>query len=183
MTPNDGTVYNVMYVHYDDDEKVHLISNIVESSMRVFEIDIELIGDFLDGKKTATNYKIGYFLNLSKGIIEDEIPIITNNFLYVVPVVLDTHSDITLFYNKSYWTVHANDRALDRLSVAPMLMFYICKKHDPHYMYASFTVDPAALMKQDIVIDFTTELEIDLELFSLVTSRKLNSYGIIDVKN
>jgi hypothetical protein len=172
-----------MYVHYDDDEKVHLISNIADSTMRVFEIDIALIGDFLEDKKIARNYKIGYFLNLSKGIIEDETPIIKNNFLYIVPVVPDTHGDITLFYNKSYWTVHANDRALDRLSVAPRLMFYICKKHDPHYVYSTFTVDPILLMKQDIVVDFTTELEIDLELFSLVTNKKLNSYGIINVKN
>jgi hypothetical protein len=176
---NDGTVYNVMYVHYDDDEKVHLISNIAESTMRVFEIDIALIGEFLEDKKNARNYKIGYFLNLSKGIIEDEIPIIKNNFLYVIPEVEDTTSDITLTYTNAQWIVSANDRALDRLSVAPTLTFYICKKHDPHYVYSTFTVDPILLMKQSVVVDFIT----DLEAFSIVTNRKLNSYGIINVKN
>lgn len=179
----DGTVYNVMYVHYDNDEKVHLISNIAESAMRIFEIDIALIEDFLEGKKVAQNYKIGYFLNLSKGIVEDEIPVIRNNFLYVIPVVSDVHSDITISHTESQWIVSANTCALDRLSVAPILMFGICKKHDPHYMYASFTVDPALLMKQDVVVDFTTEVEMNLELCSLVTNRKLNSYGIVDVKN
>lgn len=183
MTQHDGTVYNVMYVHYDEDEQVHLISNIAESTMRVFEIDIALVNDFLEDRKNPQNYKIGYFLNLSKGIVEDEIAIIRNNFLYVIPTVTDTLSDITLTHTSSQWCVSANDRALDRLSVSPTLSFYICAKNDPHYVYSTFTVDPIMLMKQNVVIDFTTELETDLALFSLVTNRKLNSYGIIDVKN
>jgi hypothetical protein len=177
----DGTVYNTMYVHYDDDGTVHYISNVIDSSKRTFEIDISLIEEFLDYRKHAYNYKINYFLNLANGIVEEQVISNNNsNFIYLVPRTAEFNNELTLVHDKinRQWILTVREDVRYKLEVMPKFVFFLCKKDDPHYLYSYFTVDATSLMKQDMAIDFSNEFEVDLNLFSVAVERKLQSYGI-----
>jgi hypothetical protein len=177
----DAVVYSKMYVHYDDDGVVHYISNIIDSSKRTFEIDIELVQDFLDLKKHAFNYKIDYFLNLSNGIVEEQkVNNVFSNFPYLIPKTADLNNEITLVHNSlaKTWTVVARDDIKYKLEVMSKITFFIVKKDDPYKLISFFNIDAPTLMKSDIIVDFTNEVESNLNLFSVVVEKKFNSYGI-----
>jgi hypothetical protein len=179
---NQGAVvYNKMYVHYDDEGNVQYISNVIDDSKRIFEIDINLVQDFLDLKKHAFNYKIDYFLNLSNGIVEEQkVNNVFSNFSYIVPKSADFNNEITLVHNtlSNSWTIVARDDIKYKLEVMSKITFFIVKKDDPYKLISFFNIDAPTLMKSDIIVDFTNEVESNLNLFSVVVEKKFNSYGI-----
>jgi len=178
-----STVYNKMYVHYDDEGTVYFISNVIDESKRVFEIDIGLVEEFLDFRKQAFNYKIDYFLNLVNGIAEEQKIITGNsNLVYLIPKSSDFNNELTLVHDieNLQWIVTAREDIRYKLEVMSRFSFFICKKDDPHYLYSYFNVDAPSLMTEDIVIKFQNAFEVDLNLFSIVVERKLESYGILE---
>jgi len=178
-----GTVYDKMFVHYDDDGNVYYISNVADDYKRTFAIDINVIGDFLNHRKLASNYKIDYFYNLANGIVNEEQNTITSdsNVAYIIPVSSKFNNEITLVHDKKNkaWTVTARPDIKKKLEVMSKLSFFFCKKDDPHYLYSYITVDLVLLSKNDIIINFQNEFEKDLSFFSVVVEKKFNSYGII----
>ena len=53
----------VMYIHYDSERKVQLISNVVYEGFEIFEIELHLIPNFASGKKQYSGYSVDYFFN------------------------------------------------------------------------------------------------------------------------
>lgn len=179
---NQNFVVNKMFVHYNDSGEVYLISNIKESDKNIFEIDLDLIEDFLSGKKNYRNYNIDYFINLNNGVIFDDTEYEKLKFAITLHHIIDksADADIVIFHDKKNknWSVSANQRIKHKLTSMPALSFYICKKDDVHYFYKKLLVDSAVLQKETIVLPFTTDLELDLDAISIVTTRRFKSYSI-----
>jgi hypothetical protein len=180
--PQVGVVYNTFFIHYDEDGKVHILSNEKNTDYKIFEIDLFLIEDFLTGKKDHNTYNIEYFFNLSKGIITADSNTVeySKPLFQLIPVTDVSDSDILLEYNfkNKYWQVTASDDAYDKLEVLPALAFYVCKKNDPHFLYRSFTVSTEDLQKGSVTCDFITDAEHKFDEISVVTLKRFGKYTI-----
>lgn len=180
--PQVGVVYNTFYVHYDEDGKVHLLSNERNKNFKIFEIDLFLIEDFLTGKKDHNSYNIEYFFNLSKGVVtaENDTVEYSKPLFQIIPFTDNYDSHITVEHDslKKQWTVIANDDAVEKLEVLPALSFYVCKKNDPHFLYRSFTVSSEELQSGPVSVDFITELEEQIDSISISTLKRFGNYGI-----
>ena len=172
------------YVHYDDTGKVYAVSNIQSQDYKNFAIDRELIKDFMFlGKKKAEFYKIEYFYNLSKGVIEyeQEQKIIQNNISYIIPRTKMYNNEITLEYHgkSKKWKIVLRDDVKEKIELISSLAFFICKKDNPHILYSTILVDKNNIDKD---ITFTTEIESRLSNFSIVTNKRFNSYGLKEIE-
>lgn len=177
-----GVVYNNMYVHYDDTGAVHSISNTIDPLYKQFEIDILIVQDFLaGGKRSPAKYKIDYFFDLSKGIIQDEDEeVITSNLPYIISTTNPYKTEITLEHDSinTQWIIYAREDVLDRVAISQPLQFFVCKKDDPHFLYNSFLVKPDDLLQGPVSVEFSSTTEQDLNLFSVITIRTFKSYKI-----
>jgi hypothetical protein len=184
MTDIDFTpaavVYDYMFVHYDDNGVVHLISNVEKADKNNFKIALALVEPFLLGKKDFKRFKIDYFFNLSKGIItsEEQVIIKSKKPLYLIPLTTTYSNEVTLDYYKNYWEINISDSALDRLDIVKSLTFFVVKKDDLYYLYRYFTIDAQELKLGPVQMEFITDQEYNLNLISVVTEQKFSSYGI-----
>jgi hypothetical protein len=176
-----AVVYTHMQVHYDDEGTVHLISNIEDPTKKNFSIELELVEDFLLGRKNFRKFKIDYFFNLSKGIVTSEEQTIINKgqVLYLIPRTSEYNNEITLEKNAVGWRVIVHENAKDRLDILSTVSFFVVKKDDPYYLYRHFSVDPKVLGIKPIEIPFAVEQE--QGAVSVATLQQFNSYGIIKV--
>lgn len=173
-----------MFVHYGDDGKVHLISNVQDLTKNNFEIDLFLVEDFCSGKKNFRNYSIEHFYNLSKGIVteeeKEEESKKSGALLYMIPLVDHDNSEITFYHNAANkkWKIFARTGINEKLDIMPISPIYVCKAGDPHYLYNSFNLDPKALKEDPVEFLFQGEESIDLNKISLFTQKKFKTYGI-----
>lgn len=179
-----GIVYNKMYVHYDDTGQVILVSNVIIPDYRTFEIETDLILDFLSGKKSSQDYKIEYFFNLSKGIVEEKKVSKRSDFVYIIPETTGYENEITFEHNLSNrsWKIVARDDVRDKLKIMNKMSFFICEKDNVSFLYSTYVIDCLELADEDLLIKFSSEIEEDLKKISIVTNKKLNSYGIKEIK-
>jgi hypothetical protein len=176
------TIY--WYIHYDASDKVYALSNVPSSEHKNFEIDRELVKDFMAfGTKKADNYSIQYFFNLSKGIIEKEEEQVTvqNNIPYVIPHTKSYNNEITIehYAKESKWRICVRDDIKDKLEITSSFLFFICKKDNPHILYSTIYVDSNNINED---VPFKTQIETKLSKFSLVTNKRFNSYGIKEIE-
>ena len=172
------------YVHYDETGKVHALSNVPSTVNKNFEIDKELVKDFMAfGTKKADKYTIEYFFNLSKGIIEKEEEQVTvqNNIPYIIPRTKSYNNEITIehYVKESKWKICVRDDIKDKLAITSSFLFFVCKKDNPHVLYTTIYVDSNNVNED---IPFKTKVETKLSKFSLVTNKKFNSYGIKEIE-
>jgi hypothetical protein len=181
------TVINKMYVQYDDTGQVHYINNFQDPVLKNFEIDLELVLDFLsDGTKDSKKYKINYFFNLSKGVIEHEAEETENHSAlpFVISRTTSYNNEITLDHNlqEFKWTIHVRQDIMDQLTISSNLVFFICKKDDPHYLYSTLTVQPNNLKTGKFDLFFIHDHEKDINSISVVPIRSFKSYGLKEIK-
>ena len=181
------TVINKMYVQYDDTGQVHYVNNFQDPVLKNFEIDLELVNDFLaNGTKDCKKYKINYFFNLSKGVIEHESE--EQDKQTTFPVVISRtasyNNEITLDHNlqENKWTIYVRQDLIEQLEISSNFVFFICKRDDPHYLYSTMIVEPANLKTGKFDIFFTTEVEKDINNISIVPIRSFKSYGLKEIK-
>jgi hypothetical protein len=170
-------IYNTRFIYYNDVGEILAIKPFPpEDDQLFFEIDFTLVEEFLFGNKSHTNYKINYFLNLVNGIVNEEETVITEErqFLYVLPLTSSFNNEITLEYTTDCWNIVVREDVKERVKIFPKLDFFICKKDDPSFLYSKFSIDLNNLSP----VMFATKNEKDLNLISVVTSKKFNSYGI-----
>lgn len=170
-------IYNTRFIYYNDAGEILTIKPFPpEDDQLFFEIDFALVEEFLFGSKSYTNYKINYFLNLVNGIVNEEETVISEEqqFLHVVPKTSSFNNEITIVHTSSSWNITVRDDVKEKVRLFSKLEFFICKKDDPSFLYSKFTVDLNNLSP----IEFVTEDEKDLNLISVVTNKKFNSYGI-----
>ena len=178
------TVYNTLYIHYNDDGSVELISNEQSQTLNNFEIAIDLIADFIvGGSKNPKKYKIEYFFNLSKGVFESESeqPLDTStSFLYLIPRTTAYNNAVTLVHDlaNSKWICSIRNDAKDQLNIISNLTFFICKADNPYLLYGHFSPSINELRLGDVEIKFQTTIEQDLTAISISTMQKFKSYGI-----
>jgi hypothetical protein len=181
------TTFNKMYVQYDDTGRVHYVNNFQDPVLNNFEIDLDLVLDFLsDGTKDSRKYKINYFFNLSKGVIEHEAEEKEN--ISSLPVVITRttsyNNEITLDHNlqESKWTIHVRQDLIEQLEISSDFVFFICKHDDPHYLYSTIVVKSDNLKTGQFDIFFTTDVEKDINNISVVPIRSFKSYGLKEIK-
>jgi hypothetical protein len=180
----DTLGYTTMLVQYDESGQVHLISNAYDDSYKNFQIDIALIEDFMyGGKKNPKKYKIDYFFNINKGIIEseDEQEIVKSSLPYIIPHTLSFNNEITLEHTILGWKLHVRDTALDNLEITNSLMFYLCKRNNPHFFYGSIHITDIKeyLANNQPYISFVNSIERNLTNFSVVTNPYIfKSFGV-----
>jgi len=172
------------YVHYDDAGTVYAVSNMQSQEYKNFPIDRELIKDFMAyGKKKAEFYKIEYFYNLSKGVIEyeQEQKIVQNNVPYIIPRATAYNNEVTLEHRAKdkKWKVVLREDVREKVELTASLVFFICKKDNPHVLYSTIVVNRDNL---DADIPFTAAIELNLSNFSLITNKRFNSYGVKEVE-
>ncbi len=182
ITESIGHVVTHFYVHYDNDGKVHLVSNVKDENFNNFEIGIDLIPNFIRGFKDCTKYKIDYFFNINAGLITDteeqEDLIKTDYILHEVPKINLETCDITFEHNATNktWTVFAAPQAAERLAIVLTVPFYICKKNDPYYLIASHVAKASDLVNGIVIFDFVSDLELDFSNISVYTFKKFRDY-------
>jgi hypothetical protein len=172
------------YVQYDATGKVHALSNVPSTVNRNFEIDRELVKEFMAfGTKKADNYAIEYFFNLSKGIIEkeEEQVIVQNNMPYLIPRTKSYNNEITIehYTSEAKWRISVREDIKDKLEIASSFLFFVSKKDNPHILYTTIHVDTTKINED---IPFKTKVELNLSKFSLVTNKRFNSYGIKEIE-
>jgi hypothetical protein len=174
VEPFNGAVYNSTFLKYDVDGKIIAISNEKLLGDDVLEIENELIKDFQLGTKHFHSYKIDYFLNLKKGIVQKEEVLVNKlNLLYIIPAVDHYKNEITLLHNSNSWELTIRENvSYENLD----LTFFLCKKDDPSFLYSTLMFN-----LNNRKIKFKTEFEKNLKLFSVITMKKFNSYGIKDI--
>jgi hypothetical protein len=177
--------YTTMLIQYDDQGHVHLISNSYDETYKNLQIDILLIQDFMHGgKKDPKKYKIDYFFNISKGIVEveEEQEIVKSSLPYIIPHTKSFNNEITLEHNAtSGWTLHIRPDALDKLDIVNSLIFYVCKKHNPHFLYGSIHITNLKdqLIDNKIYVNFNSSIEKQLNNLSVVTNPYIfKSFGV-----
>ncbi len=176
-------IYNTLFVHYTDDGTVVSITNSPDNSYRFFEIDLNLVTDFLsDGKKDPKKYKIDYFFNLSKGVLLDdtEQEVAKNNLPYLLPRTTGFNNEITLIHDvkKQKWSISVRDDVKDKLHIISDMPFFILKKDDPCFVYRFFSIQRDKLLTSTVDIPFVYDEELDIKNISVMTEKKFNSYGI-----
>lgn len=180
----DTLGYTTMLIQYDESGQVHLISNAYDDSYKNFQIDMALIEDFMHGgKKNPKKYKIDYFFNINKGIIEleDEQEIVKSSLPYIIPHTSSFNNEITLEHTILGWKLHIRDTALDNLEITNSLMFYLCKRNNPHFLYGSIYITDIKeyLANNNPYISFVNPIERNLTNFSVVTNPYIfKSFGV-----
>ena len=170
-------IYNTRFIYYNDAGEILAIRPFPpEDDQLFFEIDFALVEEFLFGNKSYTNYKINYFLNLVNGIVNEEETVITeeHQFLYVLLSTSSFNNEITLEHTTDCWNIVVREDVKEKVKLFPRLDFFVCKKNDPSFLYSKFSIDLNNLYP----VMFSTKNEKDLNLISVVTSKKFNSYGI-----
>jgi hypothetical protein len=191
-TPSDedeivlaGHVYNIFYVYYDKDGKVYAVSNTASEEFSNFEIDINLIQNFVDGKKDPTKFDIEYFYNISKGLIVDseelELAIKSDTLLYTITDKYVSSDEIVIEHDTENleWVISARKGLDEKLSIIPSINLFICKKNDPHFLYSSYSITLRDLIDNAVRLPFKTDIEKDFDSLTLTTLKKFNSYGIL----
>lgn len=170
-------IYNTRFIYYKDNGEIQAIRPFPpEDDQLFFEIDFSLVEEFLFGNKSYANYKINYFLNLVNGIVNEEESVADEQqqFLYTVPLTSSFNNEITLEHTSDSWSIVIREDAKEKIKLFPRLDFFVCKKDDPSFLYSKFVVDLNNLSP----VKFITAHEENLNLISLVTNKKFNSYGI-----
>jgi hypothetical protein len=193
-TPSDeteiilgGQVYNTFYVHYDSEGKVHSVSNTPSDNLSNFEIDINLIQNFVEGKKDSTKFDIEYFYNISKGLIVDsedrELAIKSETLLYTIPNAFSSSDEIVVEHDakNSQWIVTARKGIDEKLTIISSMSLFVCKKDDPHFLYTQYSITPRELIDNILYLPFKTEIEKDFNSVMITTLKKFNSYSLKEV--
>lgn len=175
-----AVVYDHMFIHYDDSGAVHLISNVESQDKNNFSIKLDLIEDFLTGKRQCQKFKIEFFFNLSKGIITSEEQIVSTNEkgLHLIPITDGYHNEVTVEHCAEEWNIIVNETANDKLEIIKGLLFFVVEKDNPYHMYKTIVISTDNLKEGNTRIKFTIPQEGNLDLISLVTQKKFKSYGI-----
>jgi hypothetical protein len=179
-----GHVVNSFFVHYDNEGKVSLVSNVKDETLNNFEISTELIPNFVRGFKDCTKYKIDYFFNISAGLISDteeqEDLVKTDYILYELSKkdlklydILFEHDSI-----EQSWCATVMPHAVERLSIVVDVSFYVCKKDNPYFLIAEYYAKSVDLIDGSVKFQFNSDLELDFSNLSVYTIKKFRDYCV-----
>jgi hypothetical protein len=179
-----GHVVNNFFVHYDNEGKVSLVSNVKDETLNNFEISTDLIPNFVRGFKDCTKYKIDYFFNIGAGLISDieeqEDLVKTDYILHELSKKELKTYDI-LFEHDSVeqaWSASVMFHAVERLAIVADVPFYVCKKDNPYFLIAEYYATAADLIDGSVKFKFNSDLELDFSKLSVYTVKKFREYCV-----
>jgi hypothetical protein len=179
-----GHVVNSFFVHYDNEGKVSLVSNVKDETLNNFEISTDLIPNFVRGFKDCTKYKIDYFFNIGAGLISDteeqEDLVKTDYVLYELSKKNLKTYDILFEHDSAekVWNASVMPHAVERLSIVADVPFYVCKKDNPYFLIAEYTANSSELVNGSVNFQFNSDLELDFSNLSVYTIKKFRDYCV-----
>lgn len=180
-------VYDKKYLHYDNAGLVVGISIDPSRTFKNFQIELELIPNFISGKKNFINYKIDYFLNIAEGLIsdEDDIEDVLKNqvVLYEIPVEENNNTfDIVVKHDSlsKKWIVETTADA-NKLSAITTIPLYVTVKNNYNFLVSSYQINPLLLVDNAIELNFLVDEESNLNNISVLTVKKFKKYGLVKV--
>jgi hypothetical protein len=179
-----GHAVNSFFVHYDNEGKVNLVSNVKDETLNNFEISTELIPNFVRGFKDCTKYKIDYFFNINAGLISDteeqEDIVKTDYILYELSKKDLKKYDILFEHDLSEqaWCATVMPHAIERLAIVSNVSFYVCKKDNPYFLLAEYSADATDLIDGSVKFQFNSDLELDFSNLSVYTIKKFRNYCV-----
>jgi hypothetical protein len=179
-----GHVVNSFFVHYDNEGKVSLVSNVKDETLNNFEISTDLIPNFVRGFKDCTKYKIDYFFNIGAGLISDteeqEDLVKTDYILYELPKTDFKTYDILFEHDsiEQVWSATVMPHAAERLAIVANVSFYVCKKDNPYFLMAEYTANSSELVNGSVKFQFNSDLELDFSNLSVYTIKKFRDYCV-----
>lgn len=179
-----GHVVNSFFVHYDNEGKVILVSNIKDENLNNFEIGVDLIPNFIRGFKDCTKYKIDYFFNIGAGLISDieeqEDLVKTDYILYELSKKDLTTYDILFEHDsdEQVWYASVMPHAIERLAIVADVPFYVCKKDNPYFLISEYHAAATDLTNGSVKFQFNSQLELDFSNLSVYTIKKFRDYCI-----
>ena len=176
-----------LYVSYLDNGQVVKLENCPDPNYKTFEIAYKLVQNLYDTRKNVSRYKIDYFYNIAKGIVEDikdEVEVKTD-MPFVIPLTSGFNNEITFEHRLDLdgWIMHIRSDVADKINLVDSMKFYITKKDDPHFLLGNITLDfknsDTIITDNKLSFSFAYEIETNLNDFSLVVIDKIfKSYGI-----
>jgi hypothetical protein len=179
-------VYTKRYVHYNDRGEVLSITGIPDDNFKIFEIDIDLIPNFVSYKKDFRKYTIDYFINIAEGLItdEDDQEEIVRNSIVLHDINFKQSSDYDVLIEhdiKNKKWIFSSNAHISKLESVNILPFYVTLKDQHNFLISAYYIDPLKLSKEKFSVDFTSEKELDLNNISLLTIKKFKNYSVISL--
>lgn len=182
----NGVVYNTRYVHYNNSGEVLSISGEPDNNFKIFEIDINLIPNFVSLKKDFKKYNIDYFRSISEGTITDEDDqedIVRNTItFYQIPIEEFEDCDLLIEHDAAnkqwHFSSTTNHSILETINLVP---FYVTAKDTYNYVISSYQFNPILLSSSRVSLDFLSNYEMNLDKISLLTIKKFKKYSVVSI--
>lgn len=179
----NGNVYTKKYIQYNENGEVFGITGIPDDNFKNFEIDLDLIPNFINYKKDFKKYSIDYFLKIAEGLITDEEEIedyFKNEFVYyTVPIEFKEDFDILIEHDSENrtWTV-TSDCSKMMLETVGYVPIHVTVKNNPNFLISSYFIDAKDLYRNKVQLNFLSDIEKDITKISLLTNRKFKNYSV-----
>jgi hypothetical protein len=180
----DNGVYNSFFVQYNENGDVLLVSNVKDPAFSNFEISIDLIPNFITGKKDCRKYNIDYFFKIAEGLLTDDeeySSLVKLDLLpYEIPNIINEIVDVLVEHDtlNKCWNIITPLYNREKLEVVSQIPLFVCKKNCPHILYAAYYPSADKLIAGAVTIPFQTDKELELNDVSVMTIKKFKSYGI-----
>lgn len=186
----------IMYVLFEKDSGKILGISPRKKGKNYLQVELDRVLGILEGTDSRKNYRVEYnprkkeleLINLNNESFDGST---IKDFLYEIPEEYIEDSDITVeqdIYN-SCWRFILGKTLKTNLShkgvsLNSNLNFAITKKHDPHVLYKTISVDFASVFSENcVVIPFDSDFEFSNLPFSIFTARKFDSYQLKRIYN
>ena len=180
-----SAIPSTMYVWYDDSGTITGISNL-KSDGPYLQVPKARLVDFLSGKKDYCRYNIEYFKFDTALQIKDETTKISSALIYEIPRVTELgHADCTIIHNRElqHWELVLSDSAkalLSQINPNTIFEFHLTSVKDPHFLYKTILLKVPNMLAAK-PLGFKSEIEQDINLFSISTFGYFKSYGLLVV--
>lgn len=156
-----------------------------------FEAFYEDIAKFIEGNENILLHKVVYNVSTSnyKIIPKDEkIEIQVNDLIHNIKQGGTYQIRVIKNNKKKIWKIHLEKNLKQQLSevqasVNDFLHFSITQKNNPNVLYRYIVCTVKQLVDDDIILNFDSQEEENLQHFSVYTNRKFEkySYEVVDV--
>lgn len=177
------------YVYFDDSGSLLSISNTNNTEGNYVEVELEDVKNLITGKEQFFHYHV-IFDAIKKTYVlkhmydEDDYQYNVNDRIHCLPRIKTTSPDLTIQQNitKKAWRFILNDEIKTNIRIKKIyynkpLMISITQKNDPNQLERMFFVNFKDLIEIDnYEVPFESEIELDSNMLSVYTTKRLESY-------
>lgn len=178
--------YNItdVFLYFNDDGVIETISPELDESKKFIALDFDEQQVFLNSGFQIGKCMVAFADDGSYEIKEVEIPIppTVHSYIHIVQPIVDSFEECLIQRMTECWRFRISPSIKKRLlrDQNRKINFYICKKHDIHFLIRTIKINLYDLVEADFLeIPYIYEHENDLTKFSIVTEQYFKTYGIL----